>query len=147
MTGPKEFTMTLPSHPSEATISSLERKHYVIVGWLHLIAGVFICACISIIWVSLVQLAPLFEKTGIPILISLYFGPISIFLLVLGLVEIVAAIALLLRHTWARAVLLGLCVILCLAVPIGTLLAGYTVWALALYRPDNPVVNLVERVG
>lgn len=139
--------MTLFSHPSEATTSSLKRKHHVIVGWLHLIAGVFICVCISIIWVSLVQLAPMFKQTGIPILISLYFGPLSICLLVLGLVEIVAAIALILRRTWARAVLLGLCAILCLAVPIGTLLAGYTVWALVLHRSDHPVVNPVERVG
>ncbi len=139
--------MTLPSAQIEPISSSLERKHHVIVGWLHLIAGVFIGACISIIWVSLVQLAPLFKQTGIPILISLYFGPISIFMLVLGLVEIVAAIALLLRHTWARAVLLGLCAILCLAVPIGTLLAGYTVWVLVWHRPDNPVVNPVKRVG
>jgi uncharacterized membrane protein YkvI len=139
--------MTLPSAQIEPISSSLERKHHVIVGWLHLIAGVFICVCISIIWLSLVQLAPLFEKTGIPILISLYFGPISICLLVLGLVEIVAAIALILRRTWARAVLLGLCAVLCLAVPLGTLLAGYTVWALVLHRSDHPVVNPVERVG
>lgn len=131
--------MTPSSHPSEATTSSLKRKHDAIVGWLHLIAGVFICACISIIWVSLVQLAPLFKQTGIPILISLYFGPISICLLVLGLVETIAAIALLLRHTWARAVLLGLSAILCLAVPIGTLLAGYTIWALVLHRPNEQI--------
>jgi hypothetical protein len=131
MTTQKESTMSLSSHPSEATTSSLKRKH-------HVIASVFISTCISIIWVLLVQLAPLFEQTGIPILISLYFGPVSICLLVLGLVEIVAAIALL-RHTWARAVLMGLCAILCLAVPIGTLLARYTVWALVLHRPSKQV--------
>jgi hypothetical protein len=62
-------------------------------------------------------------------------------------VEIAAAIGLLLRHTWARAVLLGLCAILCLAVPIGTLLAGYTLWALVLYQPDNTGITPIERVG
>jgi hypothetical protein len=139
MTGHKEFTMTRSKHASETTTSSLQRKHHVIIGWLHLIAGVFISVCISIIWVSLVQLAPIFEQTGIPILISLYFGPISLCLLVLGLAEVTAAIALLLRHTWARAVLLGVSAILCLAVPIGTLLAGYTVWAFVLQRPDEQV--------
>ena len=132
----KEFTLTRPSNLSKATTSSLKRKYHVIVGWLHLIVGVFIFSCISIIWVLLGQLAPIFKQTGIPIMISLYFGPISICLLVLGLVETVAAIGLLLRHTWARAVLLGLSAILCFAVPIGTLLAGYTVWALVLHRPD-----------
>ena len=147
MTGHEEFTTARSNQASETTTSSLKRKHHVTVGWLHLIAGVFISVCISIIWVSLVQLAPIFEQTGIPILISLYFGPISICLLVLGLVETVAAIALLLRHTWARAVLLGVSAILCLAVPIGTLLAGYTVWALLLHRPENTVVNPVGRVG
>jgi hypothetical protein len=131
--------MTRSSHPSEPTTSNFKRKHDVIVGWLHVVAGVFICACISIIWVSLAQLASLFEQTGIPILVTLYFGPISVCLLILGLVEIVAAIALLYRQTWARATLVGLSAILSFVVPIGTALAIYTVWALVFHHPSEQV--------
>ena len=115
------------------------RTHEIITGWLHLIAGLFIFGCVAMIWYAAAQLASWFSATFIPGLLATVGIPIAVTLLAASGLEIVAAVALVMRnvkqHAWARPVLIGVSALQLLLFPIGTAVAVYSLWALLSQSP------------
>ena len=116
------------------------RTHEIIVGWLHLIAGLFVFGCVAMIWYAAAQLASWFAGTFIPGLVAAVGIPIAVTLLAASGLEMVAAVALIMRnvkpHAWARPVLIGVSALQLLIFPIGTAIAVYTFWALLSQKLD-----------
>lgn len=110
------------------------RTHEIITGWLHLIAGLFVICCVAMIWYAAAQLASWFDATFIPGLLAAVGIPIAVTLLTASGLEIVAAVALVMRNAkpqgWARPVLIGASALQLLIFPVGTAIAVYTFWAL-----------------
>ena len=117
------------------------RTHEVIVGWLHLIAGLFVFGAVAVLWYLAAQLASLFAGTFIPELFAMFGIPIAVILLAASGLEIAASIALIQRnvasHGWARPVLIGLSALQLFLFPIGTAVSIYTFWAL-LFQKTAP---------
>ena len=115
------------------------RTHEIITGWLHLVAGLFIFGCVAMIWYAAAQLASWFSATFIPGLLATVGIPIAVTLLAASGLEIVAAVALVMRnvkqHAWARPVLIGVSALQFLLFPIGTAIAVYSLWALLSQSP------------
>ena len=115
------------------------RTHEIIIGWLHLIAGLFVFGCIATIWYAAAQLAFWFGATFIPGLLATVGIPIAVTLLAASGLEIVAAVVLVMRnvkqHAWARPVLIGVSALQLLLFPIGTAIAVYSLWALLTQNP------------
>ncbi len=112
------------------------RRHRVIAACLHLVASLFVAACVSTIWIGAVLLAPLFDGSFVPALLAAVGRPVGFFLLGVALVDALAAIVLIARpSTVAGLVLVIVGLPLLFVFPIGTALAGYTAWAL-WWRPS-----------
>ena len=115
------------------------RTHEIITGWLHLIAGLFIFGCVAMIWYAAAQLASWFSATFSPGLLATVGIPIAVTLLAASGLEIVAAVALVMRnvkqHAWARPVLIGVSALQLLLFPMGTAIAVYSLWALLTQSP------------
>ena len=109
--------------------------HEVVAAWLHVVAGVFVAACVSMLWLAAAMLAPYFEGSFVPGLVAMFGRPVAVVLLVFAFVELVAAVALLRGRAWARGVLLGVSVLLVPIFPIGTAVALYSAWTF-LVRPQ-----------
>ncbi len=120
------------------------RTHEIIVGWLHLVAGLFVFGVVAILWYLAAQLASLFDGSFIPGLFAKFGIPIAVFLLAASGLEIASSVALIRRnaepHAWARPVLIGVSALQLLIFPIGTAVAIYTIWALLVLKPDAPTL-------
>ena len=57
------------------------RNHEIAVGWMHVVAGLFVLGCVSLLWVLAAQLAPSFEGTFVPELFKTFGRPIALVLL------------------------------------------------------------------
>ena len=110
------------------------RNHEIAVGWMHVVAGLFVLGCVSLLWVLAAQLAPSFEGTFVPELFKTFGRPIALVLLGLAGLQTLAAVALLRGMRWPRAVLMGVSLLHLAIFPVGTALSIYTFWAL-LYKP------------
>ena len=119
------------------------RTHVIIVGCLHLIAGLFVFGCVAVLWYLAAQIASLFVGTFIPELIAMLGIPIAVILLAASGLEIAASVALIRPgvspHAWARPMLIGMSALQLLIFPIGTAIAIYTFWALLLLKSDAAV--------
>ena len=117
------------------------RTHEIIVGWLHLIAGLFVFVLVAFLWYLAAQIAAMFAGTFIPGLFAIVGIPIAVIFLAASAVEIASSIALIRRsvgpHAWARPVLIGVSALQLLIFPIGTAIAIYTIWALLFLKPDS----------
>ena len=120
------------------------RTHEIIVGWLHLIAGLFVFGVVAVLWYLAAQLASMFAGSFIPGLIAMLGIPIAVVLLAASVLESAASIALIRLdagpHAWARPVLIGVSAVQLLIFPIGTAIAIYTIWALLVLKPDLPAL-------
>ncbi|MEO8506192.1 MAG: hypothetical protein ABI593_01025 [Betaproteobacteria bacterium] len=123
------------------------RVHQVVVGWLHVVAGLFAAIGVAVIWVAAAQLAPLFDGTFIPGLLALFGRSVAIALLVITGVEIIAGIALLRGQSWSRVPLVCIGLVQLVAFPFGTALGLYTFWVLLLGWPATPEGTGVAKAG
>ena len=120
------------------------RIHEIVVGWLHIAAGVFVFGVVAILWYLAAQLAYLVSGTFIPVVFVIFGLPIAVILLATSGLEIASGIALIGinvgPHAWARPVLIGVSALQLLIFPTGTAIAIYTIWALLFLKPDAPAL-------
>ena len=110
------------------------RNHQIAVAWMHVVAGLFVLGCVTLLWALAAQLAPFFEGTFVPELFVMFGRPVALVLIVVAGLEALAAVALLRGHRWPRWALMGVSLLHLPIFPIGTALSVYTFWAL-LYKP------------
>lgn len=106
------------------------KNRHRIAAWLHIAAGTFVTALVAIIWICAELLTQVFDGTFIPEAWAMFGRPAAITLLAFTVMELLAGIALLRERLWARWPLLFVSAFQVAIVPIGTLLAMYSVWAL-----------------
>lgn len=111
-----------------------------IVAVLHALLGLLLLIAVVLIWRAAAELATWFEGSFIPGLFAWIGRPIGVFLILVALAEMAAAIGLVMRRGWARVVLLAVSAALLLLFPFGTLVAGYTFFVL-LWLPRNEGVK------
>ena len=120
------------------------RTHEIIVGWLHIAAGAFVCGIVAILWYLAAQLAYFVSGTIIPDIFVIFALPMAVILLVTSGAEIAGGVALIGRnvgpHGWARPLLIGVSALQLLIFPIGTAIAIYTIWALLFLKPAVPAL-------
>lgn len=119
------------------------RKRLVILAWIHIVIGGLGLGALAIVVGGFVMAGDReyndeFALIGgaLGALSLFYFGPMF-----------VGGVGLLMRKWWARALLWAESALLALLVPVGTLLAGYNLWALittAEFTTDG--IARVERV-
>jgi hypothetical protein len=114
------------------------RIHERIVAALHCVLALAVVAFIAVFWKLAADLAPLVEGSFIPGLVAWIGRPIAIFFLVIAAIQIAAAIALIMQRGWGRGVLVAASFPLILLFPVGTLLAGYTFFALLWLSRNEP---------
>ena len=96
-------------------------------------------AVVALLWVCAALLAPVFEGTFIPELVSAVGRPVALVLLAFAALEVAAAAALLRRRRWAAYALLAVGVAQLAIFPIGSALALYTFYALwPMVSGDEP---------
>ncbi len=120
------------------------RNHELAVAWMHVVAGLFVLGCVTLLWVVAAQLAPFFEGSFVPELFAMFGRPVALALITLAGLETLAAVALLRGHTWPRAVLVGVSFLQLAIFPIGTAVSVYTFWAL-LRKPALALQPAVVR--
>jgi len=113
-------------------------KREAVAGWLHMAIGAIFLITVIALWLLAAELAPLFKGSFVPDLFAMFGKPIAIAVICIAGLEVAAAIALVRRHTWARAVLIVYSLLLLLVFPIGTAVGAFTLWAL-LSKPAGPV--------
>jgi len=106
------------------------KNRHRIAAWLHIAAGTFVTALIAIIWICAELLTQMFDGTFIPGAWAMFGRPVALVLVAFTVMELLAGIALLRERLWARWPLLFVSVFQVAIVPIGTLLAMYSFWAL-----------------
>jgi|GEM_PF-1566908 len=111
--------------------------HRRIASWMHIGAGAFMAALVSVLWVCAALLAPVFDGTFIPELVSAVGRPVAVVLLAFAALEVAAAAALLKRRRWAPYALFAVGAVQLMIFPIGTALALYTLYALLAVRAGN----------
>lgn len=102
-----------------------------VLGWIHVVLG---GGCLAI---GLFVCAKLAEQPDDKALY--YVGPIFLFLSAIYFVpSLIGGWGLIKGHRWARVFIGLLSVLLLLAIPIGTLLGGFGLWALVTGKPPAP---------
>ena len=124
------------------TTANTVSNHRRIAAWLHIGAGAFTAAVVALLWVCIALLAPVFDGTFIPELVSAVGRPVALVLLAFAALEVAAATALLKHRRWAPYALCAVGVVQLMTFPIGTALALYTLYALSALRfADVPEVR------
>lgn len=101
-----------------------------VAAWLHIAAAAFVATLVAGLWVCAALLAPSFEGSFLPELVTMFGRPVAVALLVFTAVEAAAAIALLRGQPWAVHLLMGVGLLQLPVFPIGTALSIYTLWSL-----------------
>ncbi len=119
------------------------RKRLAILAWIHLVLGGAGLALFA-------ALAGGFAMARDPEYndeFALFGGLLGVFSLVYFAPMFAGGLGLLMRKPWARAVLWAEAALLALAIPVGTLLAGYSLWALiTTFEVTTDGIARVERV-
>jgi hypothetical protein len=106
------------------------RGHELAVGWIHLALSLTLMALVGGLWWAAAGLASVVKGTWIPQLIGMFGKPIAIAVILIALIDLVAAIGMLRGQTWARPMLIGISVLELPIFPFGTAVALYTLWTL-----------------
>jgi hypothetical protein len=85
---------------------------------------------VLLMWAAASAFAPLFSGSFVPDLFNWIGRPIAIALMAFGLVETVGAGGLIAARRWARWPLVLVSLLQVWIFPIGTVIAGYSVWVL-----------------
>ena len=121
------------THINDVNPIRLQEK---IVAVLHALLGLFLLIGVALIWRAAAELATWFAGSFIPELLAWIGRPIGIFLILVAVAQMAAALGLVMRQGWARVVLIAASAALLLLFPVGTLLAAYTFFVL-LWLPRN----------
>lgn len=106
------------------------RHQETVIGVLHLIAGTFVFSLVTLLWVLASKLSSVFRGSFIPGLVAMFGKPVALALIVIALLDIIAAVGYLRHHGWARPLLIGVSVLELPIFPIGTAVGGYTLLTL-----------------
>lgn len=106
------------------------RGHEIAVGWIHLALSLTLITFVGVMWWAAAGLAAVVKGTWIPQLISMFGKPIAIAIIVIALVDLVAAVGMLRGQSWARPMLIGISVLELPIFPFGTAVSLYTLWTL-----------------
>ena len=107
----------------------MTNMHIAVVAWLHIFVGMFLFACVSIIWICAAGLASTFEGSFVPGLVAMFGKPIALVLLALATLQFISAVALSRGRRWSLYPLGLISFLLLFVFPIGTAMAAYTFWA------------------
>lgn len=101
-----------------------------ILAWAHLLVGALgLIVCWGVILIALSARDPAYEDE-----IAFFAGAFGIVSIGFFLPSFLSGLALLMRWPWARAVLWAESAFLALLIPIGTIIAGFNLWALLATR-------------
>ena len=108
-------------------------KHITILGWLHIAMNVLILF-IGVVAFFVILGAGLIsgegEAMGILAIIAVF---VMGFMVVISIPGVIAGWGLLKRKSWSRVLALVLGFLSLMSIPFGTLLGGYTIWALMVH--------------
>ncbi|MDB5851418.1 MAG: hypothetical protein JWP29_5170 [Rhodoferax sp.] len=105
-----------------------------------MLLGLFVIGCVLLLWAAAAQFAPYVSGSFVHEIFTWIGGPIAAAFALFGVVEVTGAAALIAARRWARWPLLLVSVVQLWIFPIGTLLAGYTLWVL-FRKPAVPLIT------
>ena len=124
------------------------RKRLVIMAWLHIaIGGVGLGLFAALIGAFLLARDPAYNDE-----FAMFAGVLGFLCLLYFLPMFAGGVGLLRRRPWARILLWAVSAPLALLIPVGTLLAGYNVWAMITTAEDagsvfsSDAVARIERI-